>query len=53
MDEFEFVAFHPMVNTATTAITNEDMKKVIEMSGHKATILDFSSLAEEAAAPKQ
>lgn len=40
-DEFEFVGFHPMVNTATTAIRTKDVAKIIELSGHKATILDF------------
>jgi len=40
-----FVAFHPMQNDATTAITREDMHKIIELSGHKAEILDFGRLA--------
>ena len=41
-DHFEYVGFHPMVNTATTAISRDDMKKVIEISGHEPTIMDFS-----------
>ena len=51
MEEFEYVGFHPMVNTATTAITPESVKKVIELSGHEAVILDFASLSTAAAAP--
>ena len=34
-DDFDYVGFHPMVNTATTAISREDLKKVIELSGHE------------------
>jgi Ala-tRNA(Pro) deacylase len=39
------VAFHPMQNDATTAISREDMHKIIELSGHKPEIIDFSRLA--------
>ena len=46
-----YVGFHPMVNTATTAITPDSVKKVIELSGHEAVILDFASLSTAAAAP--
>ena len=52
IDEFEFVGFHPMVNTATTAIRTKDVAKIIELSGHKATILDFKTIATEPAAEK-
>ena len=34
-----------MVNTATSAITKEDMMKVIELSQHEPKVMDFSSLA--------
>jgi Ala-tRNA(Pro) deacylase len=52
IDEFEFVGFHPMVNTATTAIRTKDVAKIIELSGHKLIILDFATIATEAAAEK-
>jgi hypothetical protein len=42
MNNFEFIAFHPMQNDATFAISNADMKKVISLSGREAEILDFS-----------
>ena len=51
MEEFEYVGFHPMVNTATTAITPDGVKKVIELSGHEAVILDFASISTATAAP--
>ena len=41
-NDFDYVGFHPMVNTSTTAISRDDMKKVIELSGHEPTIMDFS-----------
>jgi len=46
----ELVAFHPMQNDATTAIKREDMHKIIELSHHKAEIIDFSALVAPAAA---
>ena len=52
IDEFEFVGFHPMVNTATTAIRTKEIAKIIELSGHKSTILDFTTIATEPAAEK-
>lgn len=39
-----------MVNTATTAITQESMKKVIALSEHEPLVLDFSSQGSDAAA---
>jgi len=50
IDEFEFVGFHPMVNTATTAIRTKEIAKIIELSGHKSTILDFTTITTEPAA---
>jgi prolyl-tRNA synthetase len=43
------IGFHPMINTATTSITKEDMKKLIELSGHAHEVVDFSKFeaAEE------
>ena len=52
-DDFEYVGFHPMVNTATTSISREDMKKVIELSGHEPTIIDFSDGASGTVATGQ
>lgn len=39
-----------MVNTATCAITKEDMLKVIELSQHEPKIMDFAALAPAAPA---
>jgi Ala-tRNA(Pro) deacylase len=47
MNDCEQIAFHPMQNDATSAISNADMKKVITLSGHEAEIIDFSKLATE------
>lgn len=43
----ELIAFHPMQNDATSAISNADMKKVIELSGREAEVLDFSKIATD------
>lgn len=50
MSDSEIIAFHPMQNDATTAISNADMKKVIQLSNHEAEVIDFSKLISEAAA---
>ena len=54
-EESEFVGFHPMVNTSTTSISRADMQKVVELSGHEPTIMDFGEIAGStpAAAPKK
>ena len=54
-EDCEFVGFHPMVNTSTTSISRADMKKVVELSGHEPTIMDFGEIAGStpAAAPKK
>lgn len=44
MNNYPLVAFHPMQNDATTAISQSDMKKVIELSNHQAEVIDFSKL---------
>ena len=45
--ESEMIAFHPMQNDATSAISNADMKKIIELSGREAEILDFSKIVAD------
>lgn len=45
MSDFDFIAFHPMQNDATFAISNVDMKKIIGLSNREAEILDFSIIA--------
>jgi prolyl-tRNA synthetase len=47
MNESEIIAFHPMQNDATSAISNADMKKVIGLAGREAEVIDFSKLASE------
>jgi Ala-tRNA(Pro) deacylase len=49
VEEFEYVGFHPMVNTATTAIHGKNIVKIIELSGHTADILDFSTIVSAVA----
>lgn len=39
------VNFHPLQNTATTAISAEDMIKFAKATGHDPLILDFSTLS--------
>ena len=41
---FETVNFHPLVNTATTAISRESLQRFVESTGHALTIVDFSDL---------
>lgn len=38
-----------MQNDATTAISREDMLKVIQLSNHTPEVLDFSKIVAEAA----
>jgi len=53
-EEFPFIGFHPMVNTATTAITADAMNQIISLSAHEADIIDFAAMATAApAAPAQ
>jgi hypothetical protein len=42
LEEFEYVSFHPMDNHYPTAIKKDDLKKIIELCGHEASIQDFS-----------
>ena len=41
---FDRVNFHPLVNTATTAIAREDLQRFVEATGHSLTVIDFSTL---------
>jgi len=41
---FDTVNFHPLVNTATTAINREDFRRFVEATGHALTVVDFSDL---------
>ena len=50
LTEAEYVAYHPMDNTATTAIKSSDQAKIIQMSEHEPKILDFASMAPAAGA---
>lgn len=36
--------FHPLVNTATTAISRADFKRFVEATGHQLDVVDFSEL---------
>ncbi len=41
---FDKVNFHPLVNTATTAISREGLRRFVEATGHSLTEVDFSGL---------
>ena len=41
---FDKVNFHPLVNTATTAIARDDLSRFVEATGHSLTVIDFSTL---------
>lgn len=41
---FETVNFHPLVNTATTAISRDDFRKFVEATRHDMTEVDFAAL---------
>ena len=43
------LGFHPMVNTATTAVSMADLSRVFELAKHEPEILDFAALGEGAA----
>lgn len=42
--QFETVNFHPLVNTATTAINRADFRRFVAATDHDLTELDFSTL---------
>ncbi|MEO1708541.1 MAG: prolyl-tRNA synthetase associated domain-containing protein [Pseudomonadota bacterium] len=41
---FETVNFHPLTNTATTAISSADLRRFVEATGHTLTEIDFTAL---------
>ena len=41
---FDTVNFHPLVNTATTAISQADLRRFVTATGHALTEVDFSNL---------
>jgi prolyl-tRNA synthetase len=49
LTEASHVGFHPMLNVATTAITQEGLQKVISASGHTADVVDFEAIASVSA----
>jgi len=42
--EHDPVNFHPLVNTATTAISRADFKRFIEATGRELEVIDFAEL---------
>jgi len=45
VDSYEYVGFHPMVNTATTAVAASSLVKIAELAGHEPEILDFTTIS--------
>lgn len=43
--EYEILNFHPLINTATTAISRTDFIRFIEATGHSIQIVDFHVLS--------
>ena len=41
---FDPINFHPLVNTATTAISRSDFKRFVESTGRDLEVLDFGAL---------
>lgn len=41
---FDTVNFHPLVNTATTAIARDDLVRFADATGHRVDIVDFGDL---------
>lgn len=46
-NECNHIGFHPMQNDATTSITKEDLLKIVELSGHKAEVVDFTKMVPQ------
>lgn len=42
--KFETINFHPLINTATTAISQSDFRRFVAATNHDLTELDFSAL---------
>jgi len=47
----ETVNFHPLLNDATTTISNTDMVKFAKATGHDPIVIDFAALNAETHAP--
>ncbi|MEM9225130.1 MAG: prolyl-tRNA synthetase associated domain-containing protein [Pseudomonadota bacterium] len=41
---FDLVNFHPLTNTATTAVSSDDFRRFVAETGHSLTEIDFASL---------
>jgi prolyl-tRNA synthetase len=54
LEEFPLVAFHPMLNTHTTAFAAEHIPKIVKATEHEMEVIDFVALAAAvpAVAPK-
>ncbi len=50
LNDHDWVGFHPMQNDHTTAISKQDVKKIIELSECQCEVLDLTTL-EQSAAP--
>lgn len=48
MEDYEWVNFHPLTNTATTAIRPGDLLRFLRALGHAPEILDLDALAAAA-----
>ncbi|MFT3998127.1 MAG: prolyl-tRNA synthetase associated domain-containing protein [Asticcacaulis sp.] len=44
LDEAEIVNFHPLVNTATTALSQTDFRRVLEKLGREYRVVDFAEI---------
>lgn len=43
----ELVNFHPLLNTGTTRVSQQDFRRFVTETGHEIEILDFSTLGAE------
>lgn len=53
MESSDLIAFHPMQNDATTAISNADMKKIIKLANRDPEVINFSAMVTASAVPKE
>ncbi len=42
--EYDVLNFHPLINTATTAISRADFIRFVEATGHELEVIDFTAL---------
>jgi Ala-tRNA(Pro) deacylase len=47
--DHEIVNFHPLANTATTAVSNSDLTRFVDALGYEPTVVDFAALAAQGA----